>query len=196
MTQDDVIGIFITRIKKLGFSFKEKTITVGTAWQYRADILEKDLNDCRLYNKSIKCTETEEAIQHLKYSELKTLLPQVLQKIEDEPTQKTEEEIKQNLLISTLQNTHSIYIDVNSGRYFLWLNTEHRLSEWDTQAYFKLLGKERTSQMLEVDPPAPAKLVFEPFKGLHRSWTAVDEGMQLTHLNTYTPPIWLSLIHI
>ena len=84
--------------------------------------------------------------------------------------------------------THTPYLDIQTGYPILWSQNLRRSSDFDFRVLdSKFKGKQRAkleAEMLE------ARLVFDPLNG-HKSVTLEElEGRKIHRLNVYHPPVW------
>lgn len=135
----------------------------------------------------IKTDNLKRVLEELNYAQTKTYLIDAFDHFEKLKRTQVYEDPRSKLR-DALMATKTIYIDVKDGEKFLWDSTNNKVSEITVDAllsqYPSKIQRELLSEIFL------AKRVFDPFKGLARMWRGDIEGVEVTHLNTYNPPIW------
>ena len=89
---------------------------------------------------------------------------------------------------ASILNKMHLCVDINGGNYFLWSLEKRRISEWAVTAV-KLMLRPNIWAKFSAHP-LPAKIVFDPYRGMKNVWREADEGITVYKLNAYIPPIW------
>lgn len=188
--KQQIIKKMIDRANTLGFRVKKGRISIGGTWVAVAKAVDHQLDTNKLYT-MLANPEIRQIVSKLPMSEIYTLMEDVVTKMQSIPSEAdTKHWEKQNKLNTFLQH-HEVYIDIHTGKYFLWFKKNRRISEWNPDAVFKELGRDVFEQLINGEnAPRLAKPVFRPFRGLQRYWDAEDEGTTIRHINTYIAPAW------
>ena len=190
MEQDNYYNTITTLAKRFGeldAKVTDNSIRVkGVLFQKRKLYKDFILNIPEFYD-LIKTDRITELLEQLNYSQTKTYLIDAF----DHFTKLQRTQVyhdPRSELRDKLMATKTIYIDVKNGDKFLWDSTNNQVSEIAVDALLSQYPKKIQNELLSEI--FLAKRVFDPFKGLARMWRFEVEGVEITHLNTYRPPIW------
>ena len=89
---------------------------------------------------------------------------------------------------TNLLKTHTVAVDVRTGEYFLWSNSEQRMSDWSVKALFERFAG---AKLFRLKSEAKlSRIVFNPYRGMDKMWEETYEGNVVVTYNAYRPPRW------